>query len=135
AAGRQARIRTQGHQAVLPRRGAVEPADFARGARGGLPLQCPGIAAASGWAGRILLRQSGVVPESRTGGLRARVDRRAIHFPRRVARGAADVAAPLLTARPARAAVVHALGRPGAAAGAGSAAHGTDERAARGLDL
>ena len=47
---------------------------------------------------------AGVVLEPRPGGVRAGVDRRAVHFPGRVARGPAHVAAALEPARSARAA-------------------------------
>src|SRR5438034_5056370 len=63
AARRKARVRAQGHQALLPRHDAMEPADPARGPHRRLSLQYSGAAAASRRAGRILLRQSGVVPD------------------------------------------------------------------------
>src|SRR5881296_997390 len=50
-AGGEAGVRAQGHQALLPRHDAVEPADPARGARDRVPLQHQGAAAPSRRAG------------------------------------------------------------------------------------
>ena len=81
--------------------------------------------------GRVLLRHPGVVPESRPRGIRAGLDRRPVHFPRRVARGAADVAATLESARPARPALVQVLGGHDSAPGPRAAAHRAHQRPAR----
>src|SRR5438270_568860 len=110
----------------------MEPADPARRPRRRVSLQYAGAAAASWRAGGLLLRQSGVVSEPRPGGLRARLDRGALHLPRGLARGQTDVAAPLIAARFARPAVVEVLGGNAAAAHSRPDSDGADQRAARG---
>src|SRR5437667_8633739 len=104
----------------------MEPADPARGPRRRVSLQYSGAAAASRRAGRILLRKPGVVPESGARRLRARFDRRALHFSRRLPGRPADVVAALLAARPAGPALVQVLGGHAAVTGARADSHRSD---------
>ena len=97
--GHEARVPAQGHAAVLPGQLPVEPADPAGGAADGLPLQHQRAADPLGRAGSVQPGDHHLVPQPRPRRLRAGGGRGAVHLPGRVARGAADVAAPLEPAR------------------------------------
>ena len=109
------RAGAQGAAALLPRHDAVVAADPARGARRGLCVQHQ-VPPAARRGDHVLPRERGAVPEPRARRLRARVDRRAVHLPRRLARRAHTVAAALEPDARARPALGEVLGGRVAAA-------------------
>src|SRR5688572_19276644 len=106
-----AQPRGQGRAHLLSRHDPVVAVDSARGAGRRVRLQHQGAAAVLRRRSRFLPDQRRVVPEPRTGGVRARGDRGAFPVPRRQPGRPDPLAAALLTARAALAAVEQVSGR------------------------